>query len=195
MSRGFGSNAGRTIAEWLTRGKWCARLRGMGEVTSIASKLTVRGRPTDEETREEAFRLWVAYGRSARKVAERLDCSPQTVCNWRDDGQWEQRRQLEAQAFLPGATVEGAIALRIAAHNAAIRLQQITYDNLEHGTPIDDKEVKALTSIAAIGGYSPTGNKSPIDDKAKLNAPVEAPDFSALSLSDLRDLEARAKKK
>lgn len=167
----------------------------MGEIVSMPSKLTVSGRATDAEVREEAFRLWVAYGRSARRVAERLDCSPQTICNWRDSGNWEQRRQLEAQAFLPGATVEGAIALRLAAHNAAIRLQQITYDNLEHGTPIDDKEVKALTSIAAIGGYSPTGTKSPIDDKAKLNAPVEAPDFSALSLSDLRDLEARAKKK
>jgi len=167
----------------------------MGEVTPIAPRLTTPGRDTSPEVKEDAFRLWVSYGRSAKKVAEQIGCSESTVHKWRVEEGWEQRRQLEAQAFLPGATVEGAIALRLAAHNAAIRLQQITYDNLENGTRIDDKEVKALTSIAAIGGYSPTGNKSPIDEKAKLNAPVEAPDFSALSLSDLRDLEARAKKK
>lgn len=162
--------------------------------------LTSRGKPTEPEVKEEAFRLWVSYGRSPKRVSEKLGIDERTIHRWRVADGWEERRQNEAAAFLPGATVEGAIALRLAAHNAAILLQQMTFEAMEHGTPIDDRQAKALTAIAQAGGYAPSHNTSPVDTHTAAaiagNAKqVKAEDVSGLSPDDLLRMEQDYRRK
>ncbi len=122
--------------------------------------LTQQGRPTPEETKDEAFRLWIAYGRSWKRVNEQTGIAVSTLHSWADNDNWEQRRHDQAAAFLPGMATETAIALRMGSHYASVRLQQIMYEAAEHGVKPDTKEVQALSLAIDRGGHSPVGNKT-----------------------------------
>jgi len=166
----------------------------MGDSSDNVISLTVRGVHTDPAVKEEAFRLWIEYGRSVRRVSERMGLEERTIYRWKAADKWEERRQQEAAAFIPGASVEGAIALRLAAYNAARRLQQLTYDNLENGTPLDDREVKSLVAIASIGGYAPNANRNPTDATLSGHQGESIPDFRVMSTDQLRDYEQQMRR-
>lgn len=124
--------------------------------------LTRQGADTPDDVKEDAFRLWIELGRSWRLVSRQTGIPERTLYTWGREGQWQERRQQEAQAFLPGAFAESAIALRLAAHNAAVRLQQIAYEAKELGIKPDRNEVQALSLIVDRGGFSPTGKSETI---------------------------------
>lgn len=160
------------------------------------TRLVMIGRETEIEVIQEAFRLWIENGRSTRVVAQTLGCDQRTVQRWAKDNQWEIRRIEQAQSFLPGARAETAFALKLAAHNAAIRLQQIAFDAAETGQAPNVKEVQALALIVDRGGYSPTGNKSPLDGSEIGSSDViDAPALRGLTPEDLMKLEDRSRSK
>lgn len=153
-------------------------------------RLVTVGRSPDPDLQNEAFRLWIENGRSARIVASAIGCDKRTIERWAKSEQWEQRRIEQAQSFLPGAKAETAFALKLAAHNAAIRLQQISFDAFERGTAPNLKEVQALTLIIDRGGYSPTGTRSPTDVNDPMSgAKDDLPDFSQMTPQQLRTWE------
>lgn len=157
--------------------------------------LTQQGRPTDQETKDECFRLWVELGRSWKAVSDRTGIAVRTLHYWGEAGDWERRRSDLAAAFLPGKKTETAIALRLSAHNAAIRLQQLSNDALELGTPIDYRQVDALTKIIAAGGYSSVGNRNPLEGLDKLASASTDIDFDAMTVEELREYEQQVKRK
>lgn len=126
----------------------------MAEGSESIATLVRNGASTPVEVRDHAFRLWVQYGRSWKRTSDATGVEVRTLHNWSDRDQWETRRKDAAASFLPGLTTEGGISMRFAGHNAAIRLQQITYDRLEHNIPIDYREAKALVDIVKAAGLS-----------------------------------------
>jgi uncharacterized protein YjcR len=132
----------------------------MSERPANLVALTRQGAPTPQETKDEAFRLWIALARSWTRVSEQTGIPVRTLHSWGESEQWEQRRIDAAASFLPGMGTETAIALRMSSHYASIRLQQIMYDAAENGTKPDTKEVQALSLAIDRGGHSPVGNKS-----------------------------------
>jgi hypothetical protein len=110
----------------------------------------VKGQRTPDIVRDEAFRLWLSYGRSWVAAARVLDCDEKTLRRWGKEGGWEQRRQLELQAALPGMRLESDVAGILAEHDARIRLQQIAHDAAHHGVKADHREVDALVKIVSI---------------------------------------------
>ena len=153
-------------------------------------KLIGPGRPTDPALKDEAFALWVNMGRSTRIVAERLGCDPRTIQRWIAEDNWQDRRRQQAAAFLPGMQPETAVALRIAAHNCGIRLQQIAYDAAEHGIKPDLKEVTALTAIVDRGGYSPNAKDSPLRTDTHQSAPRKRlADYASMTDEEIEESE------
>lgn len=152
-------------------------------------QLTQQGRPTDPAVKEDAFRLWVQYGRSVRLVSRQMNIEERTLFRWRNEERWEERRKDEAAAFLPGMFTESAIAARMAAHSASVRLQQIMYEAEAFGTKPDIKEVQALTLAMDRGGFSPTGTKGAPQVKTESTALERLPEIAALSDDELERLE------
>src|SRR4030095_8847225 len=109
--------------------EWC-RLLGMSVNPAKVVALTQQGRPTDQQTKDEAFRLWIEQGRSWTAVSRHTGIAVRTLHYWGEADNWEQRRATESAAFMPGKKVETAVALRLAAHNSAVKLQQISHDYL-----------------------------------------------------------------
>lgn len=157
--------------------------------------LTRKGAPTDQETKDEAFRLWIELGRSWVAVSRRCGIPESTLRNWGVTESWEQRRSDQARAFMPGKKVETAVALRLAAYSASIRLQQLSNDSLELGTKLDPKEVDALTKIVAAGGYSSIGSRSPLDGYDEVADTSPDPDFADMSIDQLRQYELSKRRK
>lgn len=120
--------------------------------------LTRQGAPTPQATKDEVFRLWLELGRSWVKVAERTGIAVRTLHDWAETGKWEQRRLESAASLMPGLFVETVFSLRLAAHNAGVRLQQIAFDAL-NGIQPNEKEVKSLLGIVDRGGHSPVGSR------------------------------------
>lgn len=155
-----------------------AKLAKMNELVTV-------GRETDDEVKNEAFRLWIEYGRGWKRVSEATGIAIRTLHHWGTVDKWEQRRIEQAQAFMPGVGAETSFSLRLAAHNASRMLQQLSFDAVEHGVPLDLKQVQALTLIVDRGGFSPVGARAQpfVDLKSQLAA-------TAGTLSD-DDLVAR----
>jgi hypothetical protein len=80
------------------------------------------------------------------------------VRNWAKADGWEQRRQSELQAALPGMRLESDVAGILAEHDARIRLQQIAHDAAHNGVKADHREVDALVKIVSI---APTSHAIP----------------------------------
>ena len=170
---------------------------GMAEVsvtTGTLGALVRKGADTDQETKDDAFRLWVELGRSWAATSRHTGIHESTLRNWGNVEGWEQRRADLASSFMPGRKIETAISLRLAAHNAAVRLQQLSYDALENGTKLDHKEVDALTKIVAAGGYSSVGSRDPlgaIDHNPK--STKDRTKFRQLSSDELATKERRVR--
>src|SRR4030095_4892437 len=105
------------------------------DVKPVKLKGMVRhGATTSPEVKAEAFRLWIECGRSWRQVSRLTDISESTLHHWANSDNWQARRLEAASSFLPGASAETAFALKLAAHNASLRLQQIAFEANEYGT-------------------------------------------------------------
>ena len=143
------------------------------------------GADTPEEVKEDAFRIWIELGRSWKRTSERTGIAVSTLHHWANVGDWQERRQREASAFLPGMMVETVLALRMAAHRAALRLQQLAYQAEEEGTPLNVKEVQALSLIIDRGGLSPVGNKTLPDVNLKGNETNTLADLAGKSPDEL----------
>jgi hypothetical protein len=93
-------------------------------------------------------------------------------------------------------TAETAFALKLAAHNASLRLQQIAWEANELGTKPDTKEVQALTLIVDRGGHSPVGKHGPQDVTFTQEQAIDVPSLVGLSPEELmrRETEARSKR-
>ena len=161
---------------------------GMGEPPNMLKlvDLVVVGKPTDQDVKDEAFRLWVELGRSFAAVSRRTGINDATLGNWARTENWEQRRADSAAAFLPGKKVETAINLRLAAHSASVRLVEIGLDAVERGIKPDPKEVDSCVKMAAAGGYSSFGSRNPLDSlDSSLKGAEEVPDFNAMSHEEI----------
>lgn len=168
----------------------------MTEKPATIVALTQQGRPTDQATKDEAFRLWIELGRSWTAVSNRCGIPVRTLHYWGESEQWEQRRLDLARSFMPGKKVETAVALRLAAYSAAVKLQQLANDSLELGTKLDHREIDALTKIAYAGGYSPTGNRNPVDGSDSIGDDQrQIPDFDNMTIQELRTYELSIRKR
>ena len=135
--------------------------------------LLKRGSRTPDIVRDEAFRLWLAYGRSWVAVSRVLGCDESTLRKWGKAENWEQRRVTELAAALPGMRRESDVSLLIARHDASIRLQQIAHDAAHNGIAPNHKEVVSLSLIVDRGTLVQPAHQPPHDD-----------DLDLLSLSD-----------
>jgi len=160
--------------------------------------LTQQGRATDQETKDDAFRLWIENGRSWKRVNDLTGIPLRTLHDWGTADNWQQRRLEQAQSFLPGANAETGFALKLAAYNASIRLQQLAFDANENGTDLDLKQIQALTLIVDRGGFSPVGSKTMAEPNLKpAEEQMDAISLAGRSPEELMLLEqqARARKK
>lgn len=158
--------------------------------------LTQQGRATDQETKDECFRLWIELGRSWVAVSRRTEIPESTLRNWGTVENWENRRLELAHSFLPGAKAETSFALRLTAHNASLVMQRMVFEAKEYGVALDEKQMKALAIAIDRGGYSPVGSRSPVDGHDPLSSATdELPDFDAMSVEQLREYEQRKKRK
>jgi hypothetical protein len=115
-----------------------------------------RGHKTPDIVRDEAFRLWLNYGRSWTAVARLIDCDESTLRRWGKADNWEARRLTELANALPGMRQEADVSREIASYEASIRLQQIAHDAAHNGIPPSVKEVDALTRIVDRRPMSPS---------------------------------------
>ena len=124
-------------------------------------------RKTPQPIRDEAFRLWISYGRSWLAVARTLNCNEKTLREWGKQDNWEHRRQSDLVAALPGIRQESDVALLLAHHDACIRIQQIAHEAAHNGTKLDYRDVQSLTAIIDRGlrilGITPLTSSSPTD--------------------------------
>lgn len=167
-------------------------------MSDTSLRLVQKGARPDPELKEQAFRLWIENGRSYRRVSEQLGCDERTIYRWADADNWQQRRLEQAQSFLPGANAETGFALKLAAYNASIRLQQLAFDANENGTDLDLKQIQALTLIVDRGGFSPVGSKTMAEPNLKpAEEQIDAISLAGRSPEELMLLEqqARARKK
>jgi hypothetical protein len=147
------------------------------------SALVRHGARTDPKVKLACFRLWVENGRSYRRSSELSGIPEPTLRNWGVTEDWEQRRRDQAHAFLPGVTTESAIGLKLAAHNAIIRLQQIAFDAAEYATEPRLREVQALLGIVDRAGFSPIGARNPVE--IATTQPRKRTNFASLSPDEL----------
>lgn len=127
---------------------------------------------TDED-RATAFRIWIEQARSYKRVSEIMEIPAPTIQSWAMAHDWEERRVAEASSFLPGASVETAVALRLGGLAAAQSLQQIAYDDLQGVEKANINRVRALSIIISHAGFG----ASPADRAAlepRLQAEVQS---------------------
>lgn len=154
------------------------------EDLEVLGDLVRHGSATPVAVKDEAFRLWVELGRSFRLVADRTKVEDRTLRNWAVADQWEQKRADLANVMAPGMFLETSFSLKLAAHNAGKRLQQIAYDAAEHGTKPDRGEVDALTRIVDRGGHSPISKPHVQQEQAPATTQVDT-NLSGLSPAEL----------
>ena len=116
----------------------------------------VKGHRTPDLVRDDAYRRWVAYGRSWVAVARELGCDEKTLRRWGKEDDWEARRQADLGKALPGIRAESAVSATIMGLDALVRLQQIAHAAAHDGIKPDYREVDALVKIAAVAGFSPS---------------------------------------
>lgn len=157
------------------------RLIGMDADAAKIVSLVRQGVETPKEVRDDIFRLWVEYGRGWKRVADQTGIAIRTLHDWAEKDQWEQRRLDNAEAFMPGAKAETAIAAQLARHNATVRLQQIAFDAKEHGKKPDLQEVQALKLIAQLG--------EKVQDVPRASKPKQRRDYRTLDADQLSAAE------
>lgn len=122
----------------------------MGTQLAELGSLVRHGAPTDQAVKDEAFRLWIEYGRSWKRTSEATGIGESTLHLWAERENWQEKRAAFASVAAQGYLTETAFSRQAAAHYATIRLQQLAYDEAVNGIKADLNTVKAMTLIASL---------------------------------------------
>lgn len=137
------------------------------------------------------YQLWrVSAGRSLTEVERRTGIPRQTVARWRDDEKWIERANQEAAEAvhaLPEAVGALVVTETVRSIETVIAIRDDPNANAKD-------RLSAAYWLAGIGGIGPV---SRIEQAVKheIKEEVTPPDFDAMNVVDLRELEATIKRK
>jgi hypothetical protein len=166
---------------------------GMELVTLGQSDTDKHGRRYTDAEKKAAYLTWrIVAGRSARKVAERLDIEERTIRRWIEAESWAARANEEDHDDY-GSMRIAAVAL---VTNEVAPSIEVVKEIRDDKTAMKKDRLAAAFWLAGLGGVSPVSKI----EQAVIQAPkaaevIDVPQLVGLSPDDLMKLEQATREK